>query len=330
MFRKISIFILVLTLISAVMSVSAANTDPGCYVDTDATAVNEGGTFTATVKCNTFVNVYGVQFGTTRSGDATTAATAYTNGTFYSSAVSPLVGNNTLDLYGVSRSGSDAATGDFTLGSFLVTANKGLTADGSYTIDIPSAGFKVSDNVGAPISGLLQAIPGATVTITDISLAQLTGTIRVKSDGSVSALSGIDFNLGDGVTHPINGTATGSYNDYPVSNLEYTAATDGQLKATMTLDMDSHLACSSDYTLDDGADSTTAKIGVSGVITLKAGDVIAVSDSAINIQDTTAIGAQFGSNSPTGQVDVNQDGKVDIFDLVHVGRNYGATQGACA
>lgn len=301
----------------------------GCYVEASAGSINEGTTFTATVKCNNFVNVYGVQFGVTLAGDAATTATSYTAGTFQTAATSPLIGHNSLSLYAVSRSGLDAATGAFTLGSFLLTANKGLTSNGSYTIGIPAAGFMVSDSLGGPITGLLQANPQAVVTITDIPLSQLSGTIRIKSDGSVNALNGIDFNLGDGLTHYTAQTATGNYKDYPVTALEYTAVTDDALKAHVSLDMFSHLACSSDYILIDGINAVTSQIGVMGVITLKAGDVVSVSDNAINIQDTTAIGAQFGSSTPTGEVDVNQDGKVDIFDLVHMGRNYGAIQGSC-
>lgn len=331
MVRKLVVLAVLVVMLVVPFVASASNPSlAGCYVDAPA-SVNEGATYTATIQCNLLVAVFGTQFGTTLTGNGTTAATSYTHGTFYTSATSPIVASNTLSLYAISRTGTNTATGNFTMGSFQVTANKGLTTNGSITVDLPASGFKLSNILGGIINGLLQVSPAAVTTVTDIPLAILNGNVRVSSDGTVGALAGIDLNMGDGITHWTNQTAVGvSYRDFTLSALEYTAATKPALGVTVSVDMTSHLACSSAYTLDDGGNTTTAKVGTSGVVSLKAGDVVSVSgDTAINIQDATAIGAQFSSTSPTGEVDVNRDGVIDIYDLVHVGRNYGATQGAC-
>ena len=71
-------------------------------------------------------------------------------------------------------------------------------------------------------------------------------------------------------------------------------------------------------TLSDGANAAETAMGP---ITMFAGDATTVSDQAIDIQDASAIGAAFGT-STTGQVDINGNGFVDVYDLVQVGRNY--------
>jgi hypothetical protein len=320
MLRKIALVLVCLSLLTVGFVARAADpSSPGCYVDAP-TAVDEGTTFTATVKChNVTDNVFGFEFGTTLTGQATTSATTYTPGDFVSGATNgTLQAVNTLAQYAVSRQGNETATGDFTLGSFSLTADKGLTSDGSATVALPAASFKLSDNSGAALSWL-QSSPDATVTITNITLALLSGNVTVRSDGSVTSLKNVALNVGG--TDYTAATVSGGTKALAVTG-EYT-----NLTLPVSVSMDSHLACTKNYSLTDGSDDAAAKIGT---ITLKAGDVVSVSgDTDINIQDATAIGAQFGTSSPTGQVDVNKDGKVDIYDLVHVGRNYGATQGSC-
>lgn len=330
MVRKLVVLVVLAVMLVVPFVTSASNPSLlGCYIDAPA-AVNEGVTYTATVQCNLMVALFGVQFGTTTTGSGAPTTTTYTPGTFITSATNPIIASNTLNLFAASRTGADIAVGSFSLASFQVKANKGLTSNGSITVDLPSAGFKLSNILGAVLNGLLQVSPAGVTTVTDIPLAILNGNVRISSDGSVGSLAGINLNMGDGVTSWTNQTAGASFRDFTISAIEYTAATKPALGATVTVDMISHLACVSAYTLDDGGNTTAAKIGTAGVVSLKAGDVISVSgDTAINIQDATAIGAQFASTSPTGEVDVNRDGVVDIYDLVHVGRNYGANQGNC-
>lgn len=319
--RKIGVLICLLVLFGMTVSVEAGNPLlPGCYVDAPAT-VNEGETFTATVSCNNLIAAYGFQYGTALTGQASTTSTTYIPGTFTTLAVGGvIVGKNTLADYAVSRQGVNTATGNFTLGSYTITANIGLTADGSTTIALQN--FKMSTILGVPITGLVQASPNAVVTVRNINLALLSGSVTVISDGSVNGIKNVALGM-DSVPYTQAAVGSDHYDFTLPNNTQYTS-----LSVAVTADMVSHLACSKNYTLADGANTASAKIGN---ITLKAGDVVSVSgDTAINIQDATAIGAQFGSSSPTGEVDVNEDGTVDIYDLVHIGRNYGATQGTCS
>jgi hypothetical protein len=56
-------------------------------------------------------------------------------------------------------------------------------------------------------------------------------------------------------------------------------------------------------------------------VTLLGGDING--DDAIDILDLVAVGAQFGSSSPTPpEADVNGDGVVDIIDIVLVAKNF--------
>lgn len=319
MFRKIVLISFIFCLLIATAAVNAGNPLlPGCYVDAPAT-VDEGATFTVTVNCNSLLAAYGFEYGTGLTGPVTTAANSYTPGTFATaSAAGVLVGTNTLSKYALSRQGLISATGNFTLGSYSVTANSAMTADGTAVFSLQN--FKMSTIAGVPITGLVQVDPNATVNIRNINLAFLNGNFGVTSDGSVSWIKNVALTL-DGVPYS-QASVNSNHFDFTVANGAQYAA----LSVNAAVDMESHLACSKAYTLADGTNSAATKIGT---ITLKAGDVVTVSDTAINIQDATAIGAQYGSSSPTGEVDINKDGTVDIYDLVHVGRNYGATQGNC-
>ncbi len=61
-------------------------------------------------------------------------------------------------------------------------------------------------------------------------------------------------------------------------------------------------------------------------ITLRAGDVNG--DGTIDLQDAALISLATGGDQHD-DADLNHDGVVDIFDLIHVGRNYGLSSGEC-
>ncbi|QPC81340.1 hypothetical protein G4Y79_16760 [Phototrophicus methaneseepsis] len=321
--RKLIILSIVVSVLCFGVTIVGAS-DPlaaGCYVDAPAT-VDEGSTFTATIRCNSLLSVFGFEIGTALSGDASTAATTFTPGTFTTAASGGVaVGSNTLDVYAVSRIGVNIATGDFSLGSYDVTADVGLTSNGSTTVDLTT--LKLSTILGVPILGMLQTNPEAVVTVNNIDLSLLTGNVNVASDGGegISSMNNVEMTL-DGVSYSQASVPANSHAFTLLSGLQFP-----DLDIDVTADMEGHLNCARTYSLIDGPNVAGVAIGT---ITLLAGDVVTVSDSDINIQDATAIGAQFGSSSPTGEVDINGDGLVDIYDLVHVGRNYGASAGNCA
>jgi hypothetical protein len=326
MFRKISLSLTIFALLALALTVSADPALPGCYVDAPA-SINEGDSFTATVTCNDVTdNVFGFEFGTSfSSAQATAAATDYTPGNFVTGH-SVIVGQNSRStLYAVSRQGVDTSTGDFTLGSFGATSNKGLTADSSATISIVGGSFKLSDNFGAALTSWLQASPNITVTIVDTPLALLSGNVTVASDGTVGALANVDLTVGATSFNDLS-AASAALLAINVGNLEYTAASDAALAVNVIADMGSHLACTlTSFALVDGANVAATKIGT---ITLDAGDVVTASDNEIDIDDATAMGAAFGTTT-AAETDVNRDGVVNIFDLVHVGRNYTHVASAC-
>lgn len=68
-----------------------------------------------------------------------------------------------------------------------------------------------------------------------------------------------------------------------------------------------------------------ANIASMTTVILRAGDVN--SDGIIDINDTALV----GSSIRTGQtlVDINRDNRIDILDLIHIGRNYGQQTGMC-
>jgi len=81
----------------------------------------------------------------------------------------------------------------------------------------------------------------------------------------------------------------------------------------LIVDAPGHLAC----TLH-GSDNRN--------ITLRAGDVN--NDGRIDIRDVATIGVAT-TRTPQDETDLNHDGIVNIYDLIHVGRNYGLSTGEC-
>jgi hypothetical protein len=288
----------------------------GCYIDAPE-SVDEDATFTATVRCDSVDDLYGFQLGTTLSGNASTAATGYTLGEFDTNSVNPrLTVGNTLDLFSQAHTGNDISDGSYTLGSYEVSADKYLLADGSVSITLDD--FLASDSSGAVLDALAAA-PDATVTVNNIILTLLQGDVTVASDGSMTNVSNAAISL-DGTTYPVASGAGGSV--AVAVNQE-----GGQLDIAVTADMDSHLACTETKTIADGINDVSAAIGT---LTLLAGDVVSVGgDAAINLQDAVAVGAAFGG-AASGEEDVNGNGTVDIFDLVHIGRNYNASNVDCS
>jgi hypothetical protein len=86
--------------------------------------------------------------------------------------------------------------------------------------------------------------------------------------------------------------------------------------AELVIDAPGHLGC----TLYGSEDRN---------ITLPAGDVN--NDGTIDIRDAATVGV---ANTPTSQnaqdeADLNHDGIVNVYDLIHIGRNYGLSSGEC-
>ncbi|MBW4437250.1 MAG: hypothetical protein KME04_08955 [Pleurocapsa minor GSE-CHR-MK-17-07R] len=362
MLRKVSVILGILGLFVLVTSVSAGTSNPdadvnGCYLDSTVTSINEGDTIPVVAECSgvyTDNNVFGFQFGTSISaGDYSgSEPTSYTPGTFSSLASDGLlIGENTLALYGVSRQNADVVNvTDFTLGSYSLTADTDLTsADGSVSVTFVDDTFKLSDQYGAPLTGWLRTVNDLNVTVNDIDLAWLSGDVTVRSDSdSIGSLSTVTLDLGP---KQYTDAAEGSYqtsltmdagylyveNGSGVVGGSYATANDSNntLNIDVAADMWGHLACStSPVNLGDtgSAQNADSLIGTSGVITLLAGD--ANDDGVISNTDATIIGGDFGDSgvdiNASYEGDMNLDTTVNIFDLVHVGRNFDATTATSA
>jgi hypothetical protein len=357
MFRKIALLVSIVSIFSMALLVSADQATDGCFT-TVPTTVNEGVSISVLVECAnipTNNNVFGFQIGTSVSGDyAGSLPESYTAGTFTTEAVNGVfVGENSLGLYGVSRRNTDTvSTTDFTLGSYTLMADTDLTtADGSVSVTFTDATFELSNNLGASLPNWIRTVNDGSTTINDIDLAWLTGTATVRSDSNaIGNIDDVVLNLGArqytaGVTasYLANLTivdtyeyvedASGDVVNTTGTELLRSAAADSNdtLNISIDADMYGHQACStSEVNLGDtGAVSDVSDvtgIGTDGVITLKAGD--ANNDGYITNTDATIIGSDFGDSGSdinnANEGDVNLDNTVDIYDLVHVGRNFQA------
>lgn len=341
MFRKLVVLLVLVTLVAIPGIASAADpaTD-GCFISTSAGTVKEDGTFTVTVECAnipTSNNVFGFQIATTRSGDfvAADVPASYTAGQFTSLA-SPgvVVGENSLaDLYAVSRQGSDTVdVENFTLGTYTMTAEDNLTADGSIVLTFVDGDFMLSDNMGAELTPWIRTVNDVTVTVTDIDLAWLNGDMVVRSDTTeITTMDNVSLDLG---SYSYSATNVASYTNTfaMVSTNQYeedgTPVSDDTLNVTATADITGHLACTNSINLADTGSATDVdtKVGTAGTITLKAGD--ADDDGAIDIDDATLVGGNLGGTA-SSEEDINGDGSINILDLVHVGRNYNITSTTC-
>ena len=88
------------------------------------------------------------------------------------------------------------------------------------------------------------------------------------------------------------------------------------IRASMARYLD--LTCTMTTPLVIGPDGATTTLKP---VTLPGGD--ALEDNKIDVSDATIIGGEFGETPPTDvRADINNDGTVDIFDLVLMGGNY--------
>ncbi len=345
MFRKISITLVLLALLSLAGGAVSADPVNGCYATASALTIKEGEAVTITLQCENIAtsnNVFGFQIDAIPTGsyDVGTAPAVFTPGTFSELSTGMLtdllVGSNTLGgLYAVSRRVNETVTAtNFTLGSYALNSVENLTTDdGSIVVTVTDANFILSDNMGTELADMLRTVNDITVTVSDIDLAWLNGNVVVESEATnITSLDVIELVLGDRTPYGVadfigNGTTFGVDTTYRFFEVG-TPASNDELIITVSANMTGHLKCSNTVDLlDTGAvTDVTTKVGVSGTITLLAGD--ANDDGAIEIDDATAIGANF--NAPVSDDrDINGDNVLNILDLVHVGRNYTALSGSC-
>jgi hypothetical protein len=339
MSRRLSIPFALLAMLVFSTVTSAAPVD-GCYASASAATIKEDQPVTITIQCENVPvgnNVFGFQIGTVPTGsfDVAIAPTVYSSGSFSSLAIAELLAGPNLisGLYAVSRTNADVVTvEDFTLGSYLLTAEDNLTANGSIVITMTDADFILSSQSGESLSGWLRDVNDVTVTVTNIDLAWLSGSAVVRSDvNTIVNVDNLVLTLGDksysntnlpSFTHTIPMDVTYQYQEAG------TPAADGTLEISVVADLTGHLGCTNTINLGDTGAPTavTTKIGVAGTITLKAGD--ATADGSIDIADSTLLGANFNTN-PGGDQDINGDNVINVLDLVHVGRNYNSASGSC-
>lgn len=281
----------------------------GCFINAPQ-SVFEGAAFTASVQCNNISSVYGFQIGTSSTGGASTSATSYIPGSFVTDVGSDfLEASNAPSNYSVSRRApATAGSGNFGLGSIDYVANAGLTANSSATLSLDT--LLLGDISGASINAPVSST--TVVTVLDL----LTLNLTLSSDGTVQQVRDVSASVG-AVTR---GPQTGSGSSLVLNFADVIESH----SATLSADIKSHLQCSGPLNL------TTSVTNMS--IQLKAGDVVlngADASARINLFDAVTIGLAFGT-AGDGEEDVNGDGTVNIFDLIHVGRNYGAITSVCS
>ncbi len=285
----------------------------GCYIDTPG-LVFENDPFTATVTCNDATGVYGFEYDLNIDPTSPTLfpqASVFTSGNIFDGiSTLPLI-NNLDDGYAVSLQAPETAvSGDVTLGSI------GYDTDdpGMALLMLDPATFILGDIDGVEIPGSLAANPDATIIILDLLLASFEGSAKREAGLDLTAAITVEA---DGEAPDTTGTAGGYFT---FSYDEETVATD----ATLAVSAPGHLGClTSDLGLPDDTHTVLTPI------TLLAGDVNG--DGDINLTDASIIvSARFGDPVDPGHMpDLDEDGRISILDLIHVGRNYGEIVPAC-
>ena len=373
MFRRIALLLSIVVVLSMAVVVSAQDAFNGCYATTDAPlvgelglevpTVNEGVLTTVTFECANIpiINrVFGFQIGTSlpeigaEGGDYVALPGVYAQGQFsevgFGATNGVLEGDNRLSLYGLSRKLDQIVDEpSFTLGSYSLTAaTNNTTVDGSIAVTFVDGTFKLSNDLGLPLTGWLRIDNDATIMVNDIDLAWLSGNTTVQSDSAaITLINNVSLNLG-ARAYTANNVAT--YMTVMSMDSAYLYVEDAAgvvggtlalaqdsnntLNIAVTADMFGHQACSTPVVnLGDAGSAVDIDnfVGTLGSITLKAGDVN--KDGFISNSDATSIGDDFGDTdiliNPDTENDINLDNTVNIFDLVHVGRNFDAPAGNC-
>lgn len=303
------------------------------------------------VACNEYVrDVFSYEFGLTYDPLLSTDDTTFTLGDFFTGLVEDdpngFTRTDAIDdanqqalffgtLTGTAAPRNQTPSGPFTaltlaeadFDTGLVTSDQTVTVGfSSVNIAPNTAGpFDLMDDSAATIDILAE---DAEITINNLVLALLDGTLRVESDAPVGAftdVSTITATLDPGGPDELVLTQAG-----PEASNGFTFTlndTFGSTAIGVQADMDRHLPCNANNQIAavDGTNNVTL------TITLLAGDVNNdnVIDSSVSDTNTDGglIVSIYGQNNTAG--DINGDGVVDIFDLVHVGRNLNATPSDC-
>lgn len=199
-----------------------------------------------------------------------------------------------LDVaFGVDSDG-DMATGDFTMEAV--------------TFDIDESGTGTATDL----------YTGTTAAATD---ARIDETVEFATDNQVNNFSATRDTGADVTPNPADAASL-------------VEVTEDNTSITINVQAESHASCS--QTLDETSTPpfTDGVNVVTGTATLLAGDTN--DDGNINTTDATAITGNFGATvindntDTTDFADVNNDDTIDIFDLVHVGRNFDDVNPAAA
>ena len=270
--------------------------------DPSSTQVGVGTTFSMDVVADNVVNLYGVE-ATIRFDPAILEVVDADAGT---SGIQVYAGSWLPSSVHIVTNNADNAGGVIQFAATLVAPASALTGSG----DLISIPFRAKAAGSTPVafsavklvdSGAVVLSTNPTDGLVTVTSDQATLTGRVLLEGRTNH-SGTQVQVAGG---PVVTTGTdGSYT--------LTTASGAQ---TLTFSHASYLAQS---TVVTGVAGTTVTVPEK---TLLGGDINA--NGTIDILDLAAVGAQFGSTSPSpSTLDINGDGVEDILDIVLVAKNF--------
>ncbi|MBN1640434.1 MAG: hypothetical protein JXA09_04290 [Anaerolineae bacterium] len=270
--------------------------------DPASTQVGVGATFHMDVRVENIANLYGVET-TVRfnpailevvDADAGTAGVQVNAGDWWPTGTHIVVNS------------ADNATGLIRFAASLLAPMSPLNGSG----DVVSIPFKAKAAGTTPVAFDTAKLVDATATPLSVNMAD--GQVTVTT--SQATLKGRV--LLEGRTDH-SGTAVqleGGPLAYTNASGEYTLA---HTAGTYTIHF-SHASYLAQSTTATGVAGSTVTLPT---VTLLGGDVNG--DGEIDILDLVAVGAQFGSTSPSPpEADINADGVVDIVDIVLVAKNF--------
>jgi|GEM_PF-5818881 len=268
-------------------------------------AVYENESFSINIACGEQEdNVYGFEFAHSidvLSPEIIPQSTVYDEGSIFISKDSYTLINTLIDGYALSLLSPELPTtivGSETLGS--VTYDTDLPGTVIFNLDNLILGNESADQINATV------ITQTKVEIINLDLAAVSGTATRETGLD----TGADITLTIDSIAPISTTVANGVYDF---EYDETVALDGTLEA----DAPGHLYCTQQLALVDEIQNDLP------LITLLAGDVN--DDDEINITDGSVIvSARIGDTVPEGSTpDLNEDGIINILDIIHVGRNFG-------